>query len=187
MYSASLPPFGGKRQIMKNKVNQKTSNNTENLENYLTINGKEIPCSKEVYHAVKDPARAEKKQKQRDWRCRNGNGVRCTKDCTQCDYYRFIGDPTGNTVSLDQMYDESEFEPGAPGSTEDTVIYTVLFEELLKILGEIKPKYAQIFELLYDGYNHYEIAKTLDIPRSTVTDDIKKLRKVAQEYSKDLC
>lgn len=168
---------------MKNTGNQQPGNDNEY---YLTINGVNVPCSKDVYNAVKDPARAEKKQKQRDWRCRDGKGIRCMKDCTQCNYYRFKGDPTGTTVSLNQMYDESEFEPGATGSIEETVIYIAIFEELLKILNEIKPKYARIFELLYNGYSNTEIAETLDMPKSTVGDDILKIRKIAQEYTKDI-
>jgi len=168
---------------MKNRVNNQLIN--DNNTNYLTINSKEIPCSNEDYHTVNAPARAEKKQKQRNWKCRDGNGVRCTKDCTKCNY-RFKGASTSSTFSFDRLYDECELKSGASGSKEDIVIYTVLFEELLKILGEIKPKYATIFELLYDGYNHHEIAETLDIPKSTVTNDIKKLRKIAKEYTKDL-
>lgn len=64
---------------------------------------------------------------------------------------------------------------------DETAIYTVILEELLNILREIKPKYSNIFELLYQGHNSREIAETLDMPNSTVKDDIKKLRKVIQD------
>lgn len=70
-----------------------------------------------------------------------------------------------------------------PFSMEETAIYTVILEELFKVLGEIKPKYSRIFELLYHGYNSREIAETLGMPSSTIKDDIRKLRKIVRKRS----
>lgn len=58
---------------------------------------------------------------------------------------------------------------------DETAIYTVIFEELLMMFGDIKLKYSRIFKLLYQGYNSREIAVTMDIPNSTVKDDIRRL------------
>jgi transposase len=35
---------------------------------------------------------------------------------------------------------------------------------------------SKVRELLVKGYNHYEIANTLEIPRSTITKDVQYLR-----------
>lgn len=64
---------------------------------------------------------------------------------------------------------------------DETTIYTLILEELLKMLREIKPKNSSIFELLYQGHNNREIAATLDMPNSNVKDDIRKSRKIVKE------
>ena len=40
---------------------------------------------------------------------------------------------------------------------------------------------SKVRELLVKGYNHYEIANTLQIPRSTITKDIQHLRQQDRE------
>ena len=40
---------------------------------------------------------------------------------------------------------------------------------------------CKVQELLVKGYNNYEIADTLKIPRHTITKDIRHLRQRAQE------
>ena len=40
---------------------------------------------------------------------------------------------------------------------------------------------SKVWELLVKGYNHYEIANTLQIPRSTITKDIQYLRQQDRE------
>ena len=44
----------------------------ENKEFYLVIKGEKIIVSEEVYRAYKSSDRAERKRKQRMWRCRTG-------------------------------------------------------------------------------------------------------------------
>ncbi|WP_055668220.1 RNA polymerase sigma factor [Desnuesiella massiliensis] len=139
----------------------------------------------EQYSEYMRPIWAEEKRKERNSRCLISDGkgkvIRCTNDCSQCEHYLNFGKRNGSVVSLDRLYEEANVEPENPSSMDETAIYTVILEELLKMLGEIKPKYSSIFELLYQGYNSREIAETLDIPNSTVKDDIRRLRKIVQE------
>lgn len=44
-------------------------------------------------------------------------------------------DRAAGDSALNQMYNESEFEPSSPNSTDEAIIYTVIFEELLKLLN----------------------------------------------------
>ena len=57
---------------------------------YLTIRGQEVEVSEEVYRAYIQPVRAERRRKQRAFRCKikgkKGNLVRCQKDCRECPY-----------------------------------------------------------------------------------------------------
>lgn len=141
--------------------------------------------TQEQYNDYMRPIWAEEKRRERNSRCviSDGKGkvIRCTNDCSKCDHYLNFGKRNGSVISLDRLYEDANVEPKNPSSMDETAIYTVILDELLKILGEIKPKYSRIFELLYQGYNGREIAETLDMPNSTVKDDIRKLRKIVQD------
>ena len=65
----------------------------ENKEFYLVIKGEKIIVSEEVYRAYKSSDRAERKRKQRMWRCRikrekgiNNQWKRCQGNCEECQY-----------------------------------------------------------------------------------------------------
>jgi hypothetical protein len=141
--------------------------------------------TQEQYDEYMRPIWAEAKRKERSSRCPISDGkgkvIRCTKDCSQCEHYLNFGKRNGYVVSLDRLYEDANVEPENPSSMDETAIYTVILKELLKMLREIKPKYSSIFELLYQGYNSREIAETLDMPNSTIKDDIRKLRKIVQD------
>ena len=48
--------------------------------------------------------------------------------------------------------------------------------------NKIEWRRSKVRELLVKGYNHYEIANTLHIPRPTITKDIQYLRQQDREY-----
>jgi RNA polymerase sigma factor (sigma-70 family) len=80
----------------------------ENKEFYVMVNGQRIVVTEEVYRAYVRPIRAEQKRMRRNWRCRvgkaNGKGyVRCTKDCSECEYARLGNVPNGNVLSLERL------------------------------------------------------------------------------------
>lgn len=82
----------------------------ENKRFYLTIRGQEVEVSEEVYRAYIQPVRAERRRKQRAFRCKikgkKGNLVRCQKDCRECPYALSGHNALGNSLSLDRMKDE---------------------------------------------------------------------------------
>ena len=61
---------------------------SENKEFYVTIQGKKVEVTEEVYRAYVRPIRTEQRQQRRDWKCRivgeKGNLVRCNKNCNEC-------------------------------------------------------------------------------------------------------
>ena len=91
------------------------------------------------------------------------------------------------TISLESLlYDEN----GDPTGVDfpDTLDMAADLEEheelaiIVKELYKVKPKFAKIFFLLYNGHTKPgEIAKALGIPPSTAFDDIKKTRTLAAE------
>jgi len=165
LFSRTFSHSGGKDKKMKKYANQQSIN--ENGEYYLKADRQKIPVSKEVYHAVKDPVRAEDKRRRREWRCRNGNGVRCMKDCMECTYYRMGGEPTGNTLSLDRLHEDNEYEAADSVSVEDIVMETIILEELFKALDELDPRSRRICELIMAGNTDREMAAEFGITQST--------------------
>ena len=147
--------------------------------------GGQIPVSEEIYHAYWDPERAERKRRARSYRCRDGKGVRCKKDCTLCTYYRFHGDPTGNPVSLDALYEESEFEVKGSSNVEEAVMYALLLEELNRALDELDPEGRRIAEIIKAGMSDREGAASLNMKRSTYSDHKLKLLAKLHDRLKD--
>ena len=103
---------------------------------YLTIRGQEVEVSEEVYRAYIQPVRAERRRKQRAFRCKikgkKGNLVRCQKDCRECPYALSGHNALGNNLSLDRMKDE--------GMTTLGMIIGVMTEVLISFFMEQKTR-----------------------------------------------
>ena len=147
--------------------------------------GGQVPVSEEVYHAYWDPERAERKRQERAYRCRDGKGVRCKKDCNLCPYFRNGGDPTGNTVSLDALYEETEYEAPGDSNVEEAVMYTLLLEELNKALDELDPEGKRITELIKAGVSDRDAAAIMDMKKSTYNEHKLKLLAALKNRLKD--
>lgn len=159
---------------MSKNVNVKKQVNK--AEFYLMVSGRKVIVTEEVYHAYKDPIRAEKKRKQRNWRCRDGKGIRCNGDCENCGYFRNGWDAVGNDVSLDQLYEDTEYEiPDTSSSVERLAFDQLLFEELLKALNELDPQSRRICEFIQSGATDREMAADLHITQSTFNYKKRKL------------
>ena len=115
-----------------------------------------VDATEEEYKAYMAPIWAEIKREDRDGRCmvkgKNGKLIRCPESnhCEECKHFSETSRERNKPVSLSVLMDEGA-EPAAEGSFEEDVIYETILEDLITMLGEIKPKYAQIFRLLYDG------------------------------------
>lgn len=68
---------------------------------YIQMDGQEIPVTEEQYRAYKRPLWAEHKRLEREKRCRDEKGNRCTKDCNLCDRGH-----AGTVLSLDQFAED---------------------------------------------------------------------------------
>lgn len=150
-----------------------------------------VDATEEEYRAYMAPIWAEIKREDRDGRCmvkgKNGKLIRCPESnrCEECKHFSEASRGRNKPASLSVLMDEGA-EPVAEGSFEDDVIYETILEDLITMLGEIKPKYAQIFRLLYDGATQQEMADELGIKQRTVSDDIKKIRSLVQPLVKDI-
>ncbi len=151
----------------------------------INCEGHDVEVSKEVYYTIMDEVWREEKRKQRAWRCRDGKGVRCKGDCTLCDINRFGEGPNGNDVSLDQMYEENDYEPkGSDGFEEKSLFWIRVNEEIDEISVHI-PEAARIVKMLISGELEKEVAEELGMPPSTLNYKVKGVKKRLSKYLKD--
>ena len=111
---------------------------------YLRVGKTWVEVSKEVYYGYMDLVWQEEKNEDRRSRCMIG-GKRCEGNCEECKH-----DRTGSPLSLDQMYEEDDYEaPDRQPSVEDQVLSRFLHEALHRELDAL-PLEDQV--LLHDIY-----------------------------------
>ena len=155
--------------------------NTE-LEFYVTIKGKKVPCSREVYLAIKQPGRKENKRQQRGQRPFI-NGKRCQEDCTNCPHYNGKTCSLTPEYSLEQLSEESEFEVASKDTVEDTISVQLTLKEMYKELEGENECCKTIFSLMIQEYKQRDIAEELSLADGTVTYYIKKIRKRLERFN----
>lgn len=167
------------------KDNQKSITNRP-----IDIDGQQIPVMEDVYRAFKRPDWAEHKRKEREKRCRDKTGKRCTKSCRVCDLERAEkGLPpierTGSVLSLDK-FTEDGFELADPVDLAELVADTLLFEELYAVLEELDPNNRRIMELFSIGMSEREIAADIGLSQKAINKRKTKLFAQLRERLKHL-
>ncbi|HAS04572.1 MAG TPA: sigma-70 family RNA polymerase sigma factor [Dehalococcoidia bacterium] len=145
---------------------------------YIAIDGQQIPVTEEVYRAYKRPLWAEHKRKEREKRCYDKNGNRCTADCSKCDKQR-----TGSILSLDKFTEEG-FEVADHLDLAELVASKLLLEELYKVLEELDPDNRRIMELFSKGKSEREIATDIGLSQKAVNKRKSKLFAQLYEHLK---
>lgn len=160
----------------------------ENEECYVTINGQQIPCSREVYLTIKRPGRKEAMRKYRDGKRPFINGKRCTADCEYCSEYENGICCHGGNVSLDAMYEDGEYEP------EDNKQHDIISEMNAEYITDLmrrelegeSDRCKEIFALMLQEKQDRVIAEELQIADGTVTYYIKKIRTKLEKFKQYL-
>ena len=138
-----------------------------------------------VYRTIMQDVWREEKRQQRMWRCKDGQGIRCNKDCEMCDIYRYGEGPNGSDVSLDQMQEESDFEPMGSEGHEDAVILKIVLDALIEELDSIIPDSRRIIEMIRDEEMEKDVAKELGIAKTTLNYRKRKVIAFLREHLKD--
>lgn len=141
--------------------------------------------SEPVYRVIMDEVWREEKRQQRSWRCRNGQGIRCNGDCESCELYRLGEGPTGSTVSLDQLKEESDYEPQGSAGFENEVVLKITLGTLVEELSKTIPDAARIVEMLMNDDLEKDVAKELGIAKTTLNYRKNKVITFLREYLKD--
>lgn len=170
------------KQNNNESVTVTINSNTENLECYVTIKGQTIPCSREVYLTYKRPGRKEAMRKYRDKRP-FVNGQRCQEDCSKCPHFiEGLGCTNKGDLSLNQLYEDGNFEPEATDNFEDEIMVNIRIQEMYDTLQNEDQRCLDIFSLMLKEIPQREIAAELGIANGTVTYYIKKIRKKLEKF-----
>jgi RNA polymerase sigma factor (sigma-70 family) len=146
---------------------------------FIEIDGQQIPVTEKVYRAYKRPLWAERKRQEREKRCRDKKGNRCTKDCSKCDKQR-----TGSVLSLDKFIEEG-FEVADSIDIAELVADKLLLEELAAALNELDPQNKRIAELYGEGLSEREIASQVGLSQKTVNKRKTKIFDQLYKHLKD--
>ena len=146
---------------------------------YLTIRGQEVEVSEEVYRAYIQPVRAERRRKQRAFRCKikgkKGNLVRCQKDCRECPYALSGHNALGNSLSLDRMKDEGVDIEDRHLDVEQNYINEEEKRELYAAISKLTPRQKELVEMIYfEEKSQEEVADMLGISQCTISLTLKK-------------
>ena len=146
---------------------------------YLTIRGQEVEVSEEVYRAYIQPVRAERRRKQRAFRCKikgkKGNLVRCQKDCRECPYALSGHNALGNSLSLDRMKDEGVDIEDRRLDVEQNYIDEEEKRELYAAISKLTPRQKELVEMIYfEEKSQEEVADMLGISQCTISLTLKK-------------
>lgn len=156
----------------------------ENKEFYLVIKGEKVIVSEEVYRAYKSSDRAERKRKQRMWRCRikrekgiNNQWKRCQGNCEECQFKQ----QKMSDVSLDALKEEG-FD-GVDESLDVEANFIAreerkeMYQKLKQAISSLKPVQREIIKMIYvEGKSQKEVAKELGIAESTLKGYISRKR-----------
>lgn len=134
----------------------------EKKEYYVEIDDQQIPVTEEVYRAYKRPLWAEHKRREREKRCRDANGNRCTNDCSQCDKQR-----TGSVLSLDKLAEDG-CDVTDPTDFTQLVENGLLIKALHIALDELNPLDRQIIDLFSTGKSERDIAAVVGMSQKGV-------------------
>ncbi len=104
-------------------------------------------------------------------------------------YLKHLEDKTSEVLSLDKFMegiddeDDPGFDPTGTTEAEDTAALMYTFQLLLDQLAALYPKYANIIQLLAEGFSKREIIDKVDFSRgkSQAYDYIKKAQATAKE------
>lgn len=152
----------------------------ENKRFYLKIRGQEVEVSEEVYREYKRPDRAERKRKQRMWRCliprekaSKSFLKRCMHDCSKCPYGR---QAKNSVVSLDTLKDSGYEEEDIKQDPERNYLAEEERQELYAAIKQLSPRQQELVRLVYFvGMTQEEARKRVGIAKSSMSEAMQRI------------
>ena len=152
---------------------------------FIICEGQEVEVSEPVYQTVMRDVWREEKRRQRAWRCRDGKGCRCNGNCEHCELYRLGEGPNGSDVSLDQLHEESDYEPQGSEGFEEDVVLKITVNSLITEISETVPDAARIVKMLEYEELEKDVAVELGIAKTTLNYRKNKVIAFLKDHLKD--
>lgn len=156
----------------------------ENKEFYVTIQGKKVFVSEEVYREYVRPIRAIQRQQRRAWKCRivgrKGNLIRCPYKCEECPYAIAGKLPTGNVLSLDKFKEmgveilDKEFDLERMYIEKEDG--TSIQEQVHRAIAKLTPRQQEIVRLVFfEGKTREEVASLYGVDGSAIRHAMQRI------------
>ena len=165
----------------------------ENKIFYVTIKGKQIEVTEEVYRAYVRPRRNEQRQKRRDWKCKilgpKGNLIRCPNKCEECTYAQAGFKPKGNNLSLDEFRECGVEIIDTSIDLEQKVIEEENRREGLQSLKhairQLTKRDQRIVQLFYfQNWTKEKIAQELGVSHQAISKRVAKIHEILRKTIK---
>ena len=146
---------------------------------YVTIKGKQVEVTEEVYLEYIRPMRVERSRRLRAWKCKivgpKGNLIRCPNKCSECAYAKAGMNPTGNNLSLDELKDCGvEIVDKLLDLEKDIIEREERLEKgqaLHKAIQQLTPRQQEIVRMIYfEGKTQEEVRKYYGIAKSLMSE-----------------
>ena len=157
---------------------------SENKEFYVTIQGKKVVVTEEVYRAYVRPIRTEQRRERRAWKCQvmgeKGNLVRCKGKCSECEYAKDGNKATGNLLSLDKLLEKGVEIADKHLTPEEQFIEkesrTSLQEQVHKAISQLTPRQQEIVRMIYfEGMSQEEVRVYYGIAKSSMSEAMQRI------------
>ena len=165
----------------------------ENKKFYVTIKGKQIEVTEEVYREYIRPMRVERSRRLRAWKCKvlgpKGNLVRCTKSCEECPYAQAGLNPKGNNLSLDEFKECGIEIIDKSINLEEKIIEEETKNEKLKALSEaltkLTPRQQEMVKMIYfDDKSQEDLAKHYGVGKQAISKRVAKIHEILRNFLK---
>ena len=155
----------------------------EQKQYYVIVNGQKVEVTEEVYRAYVRPVRAQQRTEKRNKRCKvKGERfglVRCTGDCSKCEYAK-SGKVLGGAEQSLEALTESGFELPSESDMEADLVAREEYEERTALLHlaicSLNKRQRYILKEIYvNRKTSAEIAADLGIDASAVRHSLQRI------------
>ena len=162
----------------------------EQKQYYVTVNGQKVEVTEEVYRAYVRPVRAQQRTEKRNKRCKvKGERfglVRCTGDCSKCEYAKSGKALGGAEQSLEELA-ESGFELPSESDMEADLLTVEEREERAEKLRSAIARLSErqrfiLQEVFFRNQTQKEVASQLKISQQAVSKTLKNAIQNLKKY-----
>ena len=153
-------------------------------EYYVFVEGKKVIVTEEVYRAYYQPVWREERNQRNRWRCRDAHGVRCTRDCSECQIGRLGYGATGNDLSIERMIEDEDPEFATVPDVADMMIIKDELSGVWEEIDKMSETCQELIRLVIEGYSQRECGQILGLEESDVSHRLKRIRKKLKKFLK---